>query len=142
MSVNHSVKVLERTDFMEITSATSAKATYVKGLDDEEEENEEQEVQEEQEPAVTSKEEGDQVSFASEDLDESTVNDKVTGFVQNLIAASNITDASREQLQRYLDTFDVAKFIKSYGPFESVRDISAAMYAVTSGLIKYKEQEE
>ena len=75
-------------------------------------------------------------------MDESTVNDKVTGFVQNLIAASNITDASREQLQRYLDTFDVAKFIKDYGPFESVRDISAAMYAVTSGLIKYKEQEE
>ena len=32
---------------MEITSATSSKAAYVKGLDDEEEENEEQQVQEE-----------------------------------------------------------------------------------------------
>ena len=91
--------------------------------------------------AVKSKDEGDQVSFASEDLDETTVNDKVSGFIQNLIAASNITDASKAQLQQYLDTFDVAKFIKSYGPFESVRDISAAMYAVTSGLIKYKEEE-
>ena len=121
---------------MEITSATSSKAAYVKGLDDEEEENEEQQVQEEKDTAVKSKDEGDQVSFASEDLDETTVNDKVSGFIQNLIAASNITDASKAQLQQYLDTFDVAKFIKSYGPFESVRDISAAMYAVTSGLIK------
>lgn len=126
---------------MEITSATSSKAAYVKGLDDEEEENEEQQVQEEKDTAVKSKDEGDQVSFASEDLDETTVNDKVSGFIQNLIAASNITDASKSQLQQYLDTFDVAKFIKSYGPFESVRDISAAMYAVTSGLIKYKEEE-
>lgn len=125
---------------MEITSAT-AKAAYVKGLDDEEEENEEQEVQEEQEPAVKSKEEGDKVSFASKDLDETTVSDKVTGFVQNLITAANLTDESREQLQRYLNTFDVTKFIKSYGPFESVRDISAAMYAVTSGLVKYQEEE-
>ena len=126
---------------MEITSATSSKAAYVKGLDDEEEENEEQQVQEEQDTAVKSKDEGDQVSFASEDLGETTVNDKVSGLIQNLIAASNITDASKAQLQQYLDTFDVAKFIKSYGPFESVRDISAAMYAVTSGLIKYKEEE-
>ena len=126
---------------MEITSATSSKAAYVKGLDDEEEENEEQQVHEEKDTAVKSKDAGDQVSFASEDLDETTVNDKVSGFIQNLIAASNITDASKAQLQQYLDTFDVAKFIKSYGPFESVRDISAAMYAVTSGLIKYKEEE-
>lgn len=126
---------------MEITSATSSKAAYVKGLDDEEEENEEQQVQEEKDTAVKSKDAGDQISFASEDLDETTVNDKVSGFIQNLIAASNITDASKAQLQQYLDTFDVAKFIKSYGPFESVRDISAAMYAVTSGLIKYKEEE-
>ena len=126
---------------MEITSATSSKAAYVKGLDDEEEENEEQQVQEEKDTAVKSKDEGDQVSFASEDLDETTVNDKVSGFIQNLIAASNITDASKAQLQQYLDTFDVAKFIKSYGPFESVRYISAAMYTVTSGLIKYKEEE-
>lgn len=126
---------------MEITSATSSKATYIKGLDDEEEENEEQQVQEEKDTAVKSKDEGDQVSFASEDLDETTINDKVSGFIQNLIAASNITDASKAQLQQYLDTFDVAKFIKDYGPFESVRDISAAMYAVTSGLIKYKEEE-
>ncbi len=126
---------------MEITSATSSKAAYVKGLDDEEEENEEQQVQEEKDTAVKSKDAVDQVSFASEDLDETTVNDKVSGFIQNLIAASNITDASKAQLQQYLDTFDVAKFIKSYGPFESVRDISAAMYAVTSGLIKYKEEE-
>ena len=100
---------------MEITSATSSKAAYVKDLDDEEEENEEQQVQEEQDTAVKSKDEGDQVSFASEDLDETTVNDKVSGFIQNLIAASNITDASKAQLQQYLDTFDVAKFIKSYG---------------------------
>lgn len=123
---------------MEITSAT-AKSAYVKGLD-EEEENEEQEVQEEKEPAVKSKDEGDKVSFASEDLDETKVSDKVTGFVQNLIVSANLTDASRAQLQRYLDTFDVAKFIKNYGPFESVRDISAAMYAVTSGLVKYQEE--
>lgn len=124
---------------MEITSAT-AKSAYVKGLDDEEE-NEEQEVHEEQEPAVKVKDEGDKVSFASADLDDTAVSDKVTGFVQNLIVSANLTDESRGQLQKYLDTFDVAKFIKNYGPFESIRDISAAMYAVTSGLIKYQQEE-
>lgn len=124
---------------MEITSAT-AKSAYVKGLD-EEEENEQQDVQEEQEPAVKVKDEGDKVSFASADLDDTAVSDKVTGFVQNLIVSANLTDESRGQLQKYLDTFDVAKFIKNYGPFESVRDISAAMYAVTSGLIKYQQEE-
>lgn len=124
---------------MEITSAT-AKSAYVKGLD-EEEENEQQEVQEEQEPAVKVKDEGDKVSFASADLDDTAVSDKVTGFVQNLIVSANLTDESRGQLQKYLDTFNVAKFIKNYGPFESVRDISAAMYAVTSGLIKYQQEE-
>ena len=46
-----------------------------------------------------------------------------------------------EPLVVYLNDFDAAAFIKSYGPFESVRDISAAMYAVTAGLIKYQEEE-
>ena len=38
-------------------------------------------------------------------------------------------------------TFDAARFIKMYGPFTSTAEISAAMYAVTSHMIKYQQDE-
>lgn len=128
---------------MEITNSAAAKANYVKGLtaDEDEEELEEQEVQEE-EASVTDKQESDKVAFSASELDNTTVENKVQGFVQNIIYASNLTDRSKAELQKYLQNFDVEKFIKSYGPFESIRDISAAVYAATSGLIKYKQDDE
>ena len=67
--------------------------------------------------------------------------DKVSNYIQNILASGNLTDASIAQLQQYLSTFDVAKFIKSYGPFNSTAEISAALYAVTSGMVKRQEEE-
>lgn len=125
---------------MEITSATNAaKANYVKGLDDEEEEFETEETAEE-ENAVTDTE-PDAVNLTQADTyDEATVEEKVNNYIQNFLANPKLTDGARADLQRYLQDFDAAKFIKTYGPFESTRDISAAMYAVTVGLVKYQDE--
>lgn len=127
---------------MEITSATTSKAAYVKGLTEEDEEELEQQEVQEEETAVQDKQETDQVAFSTSDLDEETVEEKAEGYIQNILIAANLTDQSQAELQRYLQNFDVATFIKKYGPFESVRDISAAMYAVTAGMVKYQQDEE
>lgn len=127
---------------MEITSATtSAKANYVKGLDDEEEEEQQTQETAEEEDAVAETE-PDKVTLTQDDTyDEATVEEKVNNYIQNFLANPKLTDAARTALKTYLNDFDAAAFIKSYGPFESVRDISAAMYAATSGMIKYQEEE-
>lgn len=126
---------------MEITSATtSAKANYVKGLDEEEEEQQTQETAEEENTVAEA--EPDKVTLTQDDTyDEATVEEKVNNYIQNFLANPKLTDAARTALKTYLNDFDAAAFIKSYGPFESVRDISAAMYAATSGMIKYQEEE-
>ena len=126
---------------MEITSATTAKANYVKGLDDEDEE--EQQTQETAAEETAVKDTDPDIVMISKDdtYDEANVEEKVNNFIQNILVNPKLTDAARGDLQRYLQNFDAAKFIKAYGPFESARDISAAMYAVTAGLIKYQEEE-
>lgn len=53
---------------------------------------------------------------------------------------TNLTDKSSAALQNYLNTFDVAKFIKNYGPFTSTAEISSAMYAAVGSLIKQQEE--
>ena len=78
---------------------------------------------------------------SQDDYSESDVEEKAANYIQNIIASTNLTEASKAQLQQYLNSFDVAKFIKSYGPFTSTAEISAAMYAVTSGMIKRQEDE-
>lgn len=127
---------------MEITSATtSTKANYVKGLDDEEEEEQQTQETAEEENAVAETE-PDKVTLTKDDTyNEATVEEKVNNYIQNFLANPKLTDAARTALKTYLNDFDAAAFIKSYGPFESVRDISAAMYAATSGMIKYQEEE-
>lgn len=126
---------------MEITSATNAaKANYVKGLDDEDEEELQTQEAEEEENAVNETE-PDTVNLTQTDTyDEATVEEKVNNYIQNFLANPKLTDGARADLKLYLQNFDAADFIKSYGPFESVRDISAAMYAVTAGLVKYQEE--
>ena len=81
------------------------------------------------------------MSSKDDEYSESEVEEKVQNYIQNILYTSNLTEASKAQLQQYLNTFDVAKFIKSYGPFNSTAEISAAMYAVTAGLIKRQEDE-
>ena len=88
------------------------------------------------------KEQKDTVELSSSDYDEADVEEKANNYVDNIISTMNLTDESKALLQQYMSTFDVAKFIKSYGPFTSTAEISAAMYAVTSGLIKLQQQDE
>ena len=128
---------------MEI-SGVSAKAytSAAAAVDEDEELKEAEEEKASQESSKTEKQEGDKVELSSKDeYSETDVEDKVSNYIQNILASGNLTDASIAQLQQYLSTFDVAKFIKSYGPFNSTAEISAALYAVTSGMVKRQEEE-
>lgn len=129
---------------MEI-SGVSAKAytSAAAAVEDEEELKEVEEEKESEKSSKTEKQEGDKVELSSNDdeYSESDVEDKVSNYIQNILASSNLTEASKAQLQQYLNTFDVAKFIKSYGPFTTTAEISAALYAVTSGMVKRQEEE-
>ena len=80
--------------------------------------------------------------MSGSDFGETDVETKANNYVQNIIATVNLTEESKALLQQYMATFDVAKFIKSYGPFTTTAEISAAMYAVTSGLIKIQNNDE
>ena len=125
-------------------SGVSAKAytSAAAAVDEDEELKEAEEEKASQEASKTEKQEGDKVELSSKDeYSETDVEDNVSNYIQNILASGNLTDASIAQLQQYLSTFDVAKFIKSYGPFNSTAEISAALYAVTSGMVKRQEEE-
>ena len=131
---------------MEI-SGVSSKA-YTSSAQGVEEEEELQEAQEEQtkEYGVSAKEkkekeEKDVTEFSSSDYGESDVEEKAQNYLKNILFIGNLTEESQAAIANYMNTFDVAKFIKSYGPFASTSEISAAMYAVTAGMIKHPENE-
>lgn len=129
---------------MEISGVSAKAYTSAAGAVDEDEElKEAEEEKASQESSKTEKQEGDKVELSSnsDEYSETDVEDKVSNYIQNILASGNLTDASIAQLQQYLSTFDVAKFIKSYGPFNSTAEISAALYAVTSGMVKRQEEE-
>ena len=75
------------------------------------------------------------------DYDEDDVEEKATNYLKNIMFVTNLTDESSAALQNYLNTFDVADFIKKYGPFSSTAEISAAMYAAVGSMIKQQEDE-
>ncbi len=128
---------------MEI-SGVSAKA-YTSAAAAIEEDEELQEVEEEtaaKNVAVTEKSDSDKVLLSSsEDFSESAVEEKASNYIQNLIATTLLTEESKSQIIEYLNQFDAAKFIRSYGPFSSTAEVSAALYAVTSGMIKRQDEE-
>lgn len=121
---------------MEITGTTAytSAAKIVKNDD-------EQEVVQETQTNQIFKEEKDNTEFSKTDYDKNDVKEKAQNYLQNILFTGNLTEESKAILENYLATFDVDKFIKMYGPFTSASEISAAMYAVTSGLIKYQEEE-
>lgn len=118
------------TSASKITETEEDEELYV--IDDEEDEEEE-----------TAEVEGDAVelSQASTVYDEDEVEEKAKNYILNILTNPNLTSASAALLNEYMTTFDAAKFIRMYGPFTSTAEISAAMYAVTSGMIKYDEEE-
>ena len=128
---------------MEITGVNTKAYTSASAAVEEDEEL--QETKEEQTKeygvSVKEKEEKDTTEFSSSDYDEADVEEKAENYLKNLLFAGGLTDASAAALQNYLNTFDVAKFIKDYGPFSSTPEISAAMYAAVGSLIKQQEDE-
>ena len=123
---------------MEINRVPSkAYTSSVSAIEEDEKQNEIQT----QEFGITPQEEEqkDIVQISTSEFDENNVQEKVYAYIQNIIFTENLTEDSKNALNNYLNTFDVAKFIKMYGPFSSAAEISAAMYAVTSGMIKYQE---
>lgn len=124
------------------TAYTSAAAS-VEEEDELQEEQEEKATEESKEYGVSTKEaeEKDTTQFSSSEYDEDDVEEKATNYLKNILFTTNLTDKSAAALQNYLNTFDVAQFIKTYGPFTSTSEISAAMYAATSGMIKQQQDE-
>ncbi len=126
---------------MEISGVSSkAYTSSAQGVEDDEELEKTQE-QETKEYGVSKKktEDKDVAEFTSSDYGESDVEDKAQNYLKNILFVGNLTEESKTAISRYMNTFDVAKFIKSYGPFSSTAEISSAMYAVTAGMIKHPE---
>ncbi len=130
---------------MEITgvSAYTSAASAVEEEDKLQEEQEEKATEEAKEYGVATKkqEDKDVTQFSSSDYGEDDVEEKATNYLKNIMFVTNLTDESSAALQNYLNTFDVADFIKKYGPFSSTAEISAAMYAAVGSLIKQQEDE-
>ena len=128
---------------MEITGVSSkAYTSAAQGVEGEEKTEETQE-QETKEYGVSKKktEDKDVTEFSSSDYEESDVEEKAQNYLKNILFIGNLTEESQTAISRYMNTFDVAKFIKSYGPFSSTAEISAAMYATTAGMIKHPEEQ-
>lgn len=132
---------------MEIFGVTSKAYTSAAAAAEDEEKlqegQEEKATEEAKEYGVSAKEkqEKDIAQFATSVYDETDVEDKAVNYLKNIMFTTNLTDESSAALHNYLNTFDVAKFIKNYGPFNSSAEISAAMYAATSGMIKQQQDE-
>ena len=129
---------------MEISGVSAgAYTSAAAAAEDEEKLQKAEEEKAAEEAKITEKQEGDKVELSANDDDytEAEVQEKVQNYIQNILYTTNLTEASSAQLQQYLNTFDVAKFIKSYGPFSTTAEISAALYAVTAGMIKRQEDE-
>ena len=132
---------------MEVSKLSSnAYTSAAQGVEEEDElkeTSEEQATEKAKEYGVSTKEkeEKDVAQFSSSDYDEAGVEEKAQNYLKNLLFAGNLTEESQIAITQYMNSFDVAKFIKSYGPFSSTAEISAAMYAVTAGLIKHPQDE-
>lgn len=128
---------------MEITRVNSKAYTSASASVEEDEEMQETQEQEAKEYGVSvkEKEEKDTTEFSSSDYDEADVEEKAENYLKNILFVGGLTEASEAALQNYLNTFDVAKFMKDYGPFTSTSEISAAMYAAVGSLIKQQQDE-
>ena len=128
---------------MEISGVSSkAYTSAAQGVEDDEELEETQE-EKAKEYGVSAKaaEEKDTTEFSSSDYSNDAVEEKAQNYLKNILFIGNLTEESKSALTQYMNTFDVAKFVKNYGPFASTSEISAAMYAATAGMIKHPEEE-
>lgn len=127
---------------MEISGVSAKAYTSAAAAIEEDEELKENEETAAKNVATTEKNEADKVVISSfDDFSESAVEEKASNYIQNLIATTLLTEDSKAQIIEYLNNFDAAKFIRSYGPFSSTAEVSAALYAVTSGMVKRQDEE-
>lgn len=127
---------------MEVNNVSGAYTSAAKVTEtDEDKETKKTQEEEAKEAKVSEKEEKDTVELTDSDYDEDGVEEKANNYVANLLANQSLTEESRALIQQYMNTFDGARFIKMYGPFSSTAEISAAMYAVTSHMVKYQQDE-
>ena len=127
---------------MEISGVSAKAYTSAAAAIEEDEELKENEETAAKNVATTEKNEADKVMISSfNDFSESAVEEKASNYIQNLIATTLLTEDSKAQIIEYLNNFDAAKFIRSYGPFSSTAQVSAALYAVTSGMVKRQDEE-
>ncbi len=129
---------------MEIKGVSSkAYTSAAQGAEEDEELEESKQAQQSKEYGVAKKEkeEKDVAEFATSDYGKSDVEEKAQNYLKNILFVGNLTEESQSAIAQYMNTFDAAKFIKLYGPFSSTSEISAAMYAVTAGMIKHPEDE-
>ena len=128
---------------MEISGVSSKAYTSAAQGVEEDEELEETQEEEAKEYGVSAKEkeEKDVTEFSSSDYSNTDVEEKAQNYLKNILFVGNLTDESKSALTQYMNTFDVAKFIRNYGPFSSTSEISAAMYAATAGMVKHPDSE-
>lgn len=127
---------------MEISGVSSNAYTSAVAAIEEEKQPKIQDEKTAEETAKAKKDESDMVMVsANNDFSEVSVEEKASNYIQNLIATTLLTEDSRAQIVNYLNNFDAQQFIKSYGPFSSNAEVSAALYAVTSGMVKRQEEE-
>lgn len=128
---------------MEISGVSSKAYTSAAQGVEEDEELEETQEEKAKEYGVSAKEkeEKDVTEFSSSDYSNTDVEEKAQNYLKNILFVGNLTDESKSALTQYMNTFDVAKFIRNYGPFSSTSEISAAMYAATAGMVKHPDLE-
>lgn len=128
---------------MEINNVSGAYTSASKIVEtDDEKETQKTHEEEAKENKVTDKKEKDTVEIAADDdYDEDGVEEKASNYIANILVNPKLTEQSRALIQQYMSTFDAAKFIKMYGPFSTTAEVSAAMYALTSHMIKYQQDE-
>jgi len=129
-------------DIMEISGVSAKAYTTAAGAIEEEEVKEVDEKTAAEEAVAAGKTDGDKVMISqTDDFSETSVEEKASNYIQNLIATTLLTEDSKAQIINYLNNFDASKFIKSYGPFTTTAEVSAALYAVTSGMVKRQDEE-
>ena len=123
---------------MEISGVSSKAYTSAAQGVEEDEELKETKEEKAKEYGVSEK---DVTEFSSSDYSNTDVEAKAQNYLKNILFIGNLTDESKSALTQYMNTFDVAKFIRNYGPFASTSEISAAMYAATAGMVKHPESD-
>ena len=126
---------------MEVNNVTGAYTSAAKVVEQEEEKDAKRvQTEEKTEETRGTRAQKDEVDISeTTDFDETKVLEKANNYVANILANPKLTDESKELIRQYITTFDAAKFAKMYGPFSTTAEISAAMYAVTSHMVKYQE---